>query len=78
MTIPRFIDPAKQNYLRDLARGRPGAASEMAYGRLGWWPTINGERIPDERAPFATQKGAKDAARDFKERCRAELAAPNE
>jgi len=77
MPEPRFSDNGLQRFTLDCARGRPGAASERHAGGLVWWPTINcgstSERIPTDDAPFPTQTQAKDAAREFKQRCRDEL-----
>lgn len=77
MADPRFSDPGMQQYVRDLARARPGAASEREGAHMLWYPVLNtgnvSERIPCKGAPFTTQTAAKAAARDFKERCRAEL-----
>lgn len=73
MSEPRFSDPGLQRFTRDCARGRPGAASERVRGELVWWPLINGDRFPADGAPFPNQTQAKDAAREFKQRCRDEL-----
>lgn len=76
VNIPRFSDPNMQAYVRDMARGRPGAAPERQAGGLVWYPTINSERFPCDRAPFPNQTQAKDAARDFKAKCNDELGEP--
>lgn len=73
MAEPRFSDPGLQNYVRDLARGRIGAASERIDAHLVWYPVINSKRVPCKAAPFTTQAQARNAARAFRDQCRAEL-----
>jgi hypothetical protein len=68
----RFSDGKMQSFVRDMARGRPGATSERVAGGFLWYPKINGERIP-QLGSFPTHTAARDAARDFKEECRVKL-----
>lgn len=65
-------DPRMRGFVRDLARGRPGVVSELRGAVRVWFPVINGERIPCVE-PFPTQRTALMVARDFRDRCRAEL-----
>ena len=64
--------PRMRAYVRDLARGRPGVASELQGAVRVWFPVINAERIPCEE-PFRTYREALYAAREFRDRCREEL-----
>lgn len=68
--VDRFADKGMQNYVRDMAKGRPGARPEDMGSRLVWYPLVNGEIVKCEDAPFAYRGQAMDAAREFKTRCR--------
>lgn len=65
--------PRMRGFVRDLARGRPAVISELRGAIRVWFPVINGERIPTGDS-FGSQRDAILAARDFRDRCREELA----
>jgi hypothetical protein len=71
--MTRFADPEVQAFARSLAHGRCGAVSERQGARLLWYPAINRERVPCDRAPFLTSGEAKVAAMQFREECRDQL-----